>query len=112
MAGAMNDIALTLTRDADARAVIDALDRLLDPYGGTGAYGRDRQSSHAFLDSELQQLGGLARFMPPIFLIVAAFLVNMVLGRLIAIERPQIGLMRAVGYTRGEVAGITSSLRR
>jgi putative ABC transport system permease protein len=104
MEGAMNDVALTLTRGADPRAVIDTLDRLLDPYGGTGAYGRDRQGSHAFLDSELEQLGGLARFMPPVFLIVAAFLVNMVLGRLIAIERPQIGLMRAVGYTRGEVA--------
>lgn len=104
MEGAMNDIALTLTRGADARAVIGALDRLLDPYGGTGAYGRERQSSHAFLDSEIEQLGGLARFLPPIFLIVAAFLVNMVLGRLIAIERPQIGLMRAVGYTRAEVA--------
>jgi putative ABC transport system permease protein len=104
MQAAVNDIALTLTRDADARAVIAALDRLLDPYGGTGAYGRDRQGSHSFLDSELEQLGGLARFMPPVFLIVAAFLVNMVLGRLIAIERPQIGLMRAVGYTRAEVA--------
>jgi len=104
MQGAMNDIALTLTRGADERAVIATLDRLLDPYGGTGAHGRDRQASHSFLDSELEQLAGLARFMPPIFLIVAAFLVNMVLGRLIAIERPQIGLMRAVGYTRFEVA--------
>nr|WP_245243084.1 ABC transporter permease [Pararhodobacter sp. SW119] len=104
MDGAMNDIALSLTRGADRRAVIDALDRLLDPYGGTGAFGRDRQGSHSFLDSELEQLGALARFLPPIFLIVAAFLVNMVLGRLIAIERPQIGLMRAVGYTRAEVA--------
>ena len=104
MEGAMNDVALSLTRGADSRAVISALDRLLDPYGGTGAYGRDRQNSHSFLDSELEQLGGLARFLPPVFLIVAAFLVNMVLGRLIAIERPQIGLMRAVGYTRAEVA--------
>ena len=104
MDGAMNDVALTLTRGADERAVIDALDRLLDPYGGTGAFGRDRQESHAFLDSELEQLAGLALFMPPVFLIVAAFLVNMVLGRLIGIERPQIGLMRAVGYTRAEVA--------
>ena len=105
MDGAMNDVTLTLTRGADERAAIDALDRLLDPYGGTGAHGRDRQDSHAFLDSELQQLAGLAIFMPPVFLIVAAFLVNMVLGRLIGIERPQIGLMRAVGYTRAEVAG-------
>jgi len=105
MAGAVNDIALRLTREGDARAVIAALDRILDPYGGTGAYGRDRQVSHAFLDGELQQLGAMATFMPPIFLIVAAFLVNMVLGRLIAMERAQIGLMKALGYGRVEIAG-------
>lgn len=105
MIGAVNDIALRLTREGDERAVIAALDRLLDPYGGTGAYGRDRQVSHAFLDGELQQLGAMAAFMPPIFLIVAAFLVNMVLGRLIAMERTQIGLLKALGYDRAEIAG-------
>ncbi len=104
MNGAVNDIALRLTRGADERAVIAALDRLLDPYGGTGAHGRDRQVSHAFLDGELSQLGAMATYLPPIFLIVAAFLVNMVLGRLIALERAQIGLMKALGYGRGEIA--------
>ena len=104
MGGAVNDIALRLTRDADAHAVIAALDALLEPYGGTGAYGRDRQMSHVFLNGELQQLGAMAAFMPPIFLIVAAFLVNMVLGRLIALERAQIGLLKALGYARTDIA--------
>ncbi|MCC5971311.1 MAG: FtsX-like permease family protein [Pararhodobacter sp.] len=104
MGGAINDISLRLTRGADARAVIDQLDTILDPYGGTGAHGRDRQVSHAFLDGELQQLGVMATYMPPIFLLVAAFLVNMVLGRLIAKERAQIGLLKAVGYGTIEIA--------
>jgi len=104
MAGAVNEIAVRLARDGDERAVIAALDRLLDPYGGTGAYGRDRQVSHAFLDGELQQLGAMAAFMPPIFLLIAAFLVNMVLGRLITMERAQIGLMKALGYGRADIA--------
>lgn len=105
MGGAVNEIALRLTRDGDARAVSAALDLLLDPYGGTGAYGRDRQVSHAFLNGELQQLGAMTAFVPPIFLVVAAFLVNMVLGRLIAMERAQIGLLKALGYSRTEIAG-------
>ena len=105
MNAAVNDIALRLTRDGDERAVIAALDQLLDPYGGTGAYGRDRQLSHAFLEGELSQLAAMAAFIPPIFLIVAAFLVNMVLGRLIALERSQIGLLKALGYARREIAG-------
>lgn len=104
MGGAVNEIALRLTRDADEAAVIAALDALLADYGGTGAHGRDRQMSHAFLDGELQQLGVMAAFMPPIFLIVSAFLVNMVLGRLISLERAQIGLLKALGYARSEIA--------
>lgn len=104
MDGAFNDVTLRLTRDGNAPAVIAALDALLDPYGGTGAQDRDRQSSHAFLNSELQQLGAMALILPPIFLIVSAFLVNMVLGRLIALERPQIGLLKAVGYTTPAIA--------
>lgn len=104
MGGAVNEIALTLARGADERAVIDALDRLLDPFGGTGAVGRERQMSHAFLAGELQQLGVLATFLPPVFLAVAAFLVNMVLGRLIALERAQIGLMKAIGYSTAAIA--------
>ena len=105
MGGAVNEIALRLSRGADERAVIDALDRLLDPYGGTGAVGRDRQVSHSFLAGELQQLGVLATFLPPVFLGVAAFLVNMVLGRLIALERAQIGLLKAIGYGRAQIGG-------
>jgi len=104
MSGAVNEIALRLTRDADERAVIAALDALLAPYGGTGAHGRDRQVSHAFLDGELQHLGVMASYMPPIFLVVAAFLVNMVLGRLVTLERSQIGLLKALGYDRGQIA--------
>lgn len=104
MGGAVNEIALRLTRGADERAVIEALDRLIDPYGGTGAYGRDRQMSHAFLDGEMSQLTVMASSIPPIFLLVAAFLVNMVLGRLIKMERTQIGLLKAIGYGSAEIA--------
>ncbi len=41
--------------------------------------------------------------MPPVFFLVAAFLVNLVLARLIALERSQIGLLKAVGYSNAAV---------
>jgi len=104
MAGAFNEVSVRLARGGDARAVIASLDQMLAPYGGAGAQGRAEQTSHAFLASELQQLGALALYLPPVFLLVAGFLVNMVLARLIAMERPQIGLLRALGYTRREIA--------
>ena len=98
MEGAFNDVALTTLRNADGARIIEALDTVLAPYGGAGAYARKDQVSHAFLDSELTQLRAMARVIPPIFLFVSAFLVNMILSRLIALEREQIGLMKAVGY--------------
>ena len=45
--------------------------------------------------------------MPPVFFLVAAFLVNLVLARLIALERSQIGLLKAIGYSISAVPGIT-----
>lgn len=105
MEGAFNEISLRLTPDATVPAVVRALDQLLDPYGGAGAHDRDRQMSHAFLKSELEQLSAMAVVLPPVFFIVSAFLVNMVIGRLIALERQQIGLLKAVGYSTAQIAG-------
>jgi putative ABC transport system permease protein len=99
MTGAFNDVALATMRNTEARTVIEALDIILKPYGGTGAYERKDQISHAFLDSELTQLFAMATIIPPIFLFISAFLVNMILSRLIALEREQIGLLKAVGYS-------------
>lgn len=104
MEGAFNDVALRTQHGADTRAMIDALDAVLTRYGGTGAYGRADQVSHAFLDNELVQLRAMAAVIPPVFLFVSAFLVNMILTRLIALEREQVGLMKAVGYGAWAVA--------
>lgn len=103
--GAFSSLALKLAPGASEAAVIEDLDRLLAPYGGTGAHGRKDQLSHAFLDAELQQLRGMSRVLPPIFLLVAAFLVNMTLSRLVALEREQIGLLKAIGYGPLAIAG-------
>ncbi|WP_322419157.1 ABC transporter permease [Mesorhizobium huakuii] len=98
MDGAFNDVAIRTQRSADIQAIEDAVDLVLKPFGGTGAHGRADQISHAFLDNELVQLRAMATVIPPVFLFVSAFLVNMILSRLIVLEREQIGLMKAVGY--------------
>jgi putative ABC transport system permease protein len=79
------------------------MDRNLDRFGGVGAYSREDQISNWFLMNEIKQLRTTATILPVIFLAVAAFLVNMVLGRLIATERSEIGLMKAFGYRNAEV---------
>ncbi len=104
MKGAFNSLTLLLRSGQTEDAVKAQVDRLLKPYGGTGAYGRKDQISHAFLDSELDQLKAMARVIPPIFLLVSAFLINMILSRLIALEREQIGLLMALGYSGFTIA--------
>jgi len=102
--GAFNDVVLRLARDADERAVIDAVDALLARHGGRGAYGRDRMLSAQFLKDELTSLRTMASVLPPVFLLVAVFLVNVSLSRLVATERSNIGLLKAFGYDNLDVA--------
>jgi putative ABC transport system permease protein len=102
--GAFSNLAVQLETNANANLVIAKLDAALDRYGSQGAYGRKYQMSHAFLDSELNQLKAMSYALPPTFLLVAAFLVNMTLTRLIALEREQIGLLKALGYSSAAVA--------
>ena len=99
MKGAFNQVSLTLARDANEQDVIDRVDAVLASYGGTGAYGRADQFSNRFLSEELKQLRTMAIVFPAIFLGVAAFLLNVVLGRLIALQRDQIAILKAFGYS-------------
>ncbi len=101
--GAFNDVALSLLRGASPEEVIDRLDLLLARYGGIGAFDRKDQVSNWFVKNEMDQLKNLATILPAIFLSVAAFLTNMVLNRLIAIERSEIGLVKAFGYSSLEI---------
>ncbi len=98
MVGAFNEVDLTLTHGTPVQGVIDRLDHLLAPYGGIGAYGRDIQLSNRFLNEELKQLRTTATIFPIIFLGVAAFLLNVVVTRLIAMQREQIAILKAFGY--------------
>ncbi len=103
MTGAFNDISLKLDAHAQVQPVIDALDVLLEPYGSLGAYGRDRQQSNGFLDAEIRQLRGMAIILPPVFFGISAFLVAMVMGRIVTLERSEIGLLKALGYADLEI---------
>src|SRR5690606_32327907 len=79
------------------------MDRLLEPYGSAGAYGRDEQTSHEFLDNEITQLRTIAMIAPSIFLSVAAFLMNVVFSRLVAPPREQLATLQALGYGRASL---------
>ena len=99
MHGAFNDISVTLQKGAHTEDVIYQLDNLLAAYGSTGAYAREDQISNRFLSEELKSLKIMATLFPIIFFSVAAFLLNVVITRLIALEREQIATLKAFGYS-------------
>jgi putative ABC transport system permease protein len=95
---AYNEFLVRLERGANGDEVIRKLDTLLARYGGISAYPRSEQISDRFVTNELRQLSEMTGILPPIFLGVAAFLINMVLSRLIDAEHDTIGLLMAFGY--------------
>lgn len=95
--GTFNEAVLWLAPGAREHAVLAAVDRLLAPFGGYGATGRAEQPAHRFIDGELEELEVEATVIPFVFLGVAAFLLNVVLARLVAQERTQIATLRALG---------------
>jgi putative ABC transport system permease protein len=104
MAGAFNRVAIKLAPGADERRVIDETQRVLAPYGGREAYGRADQTSHAMLDNEIKEQHVLGSVLPSIFLGVAAFLLNVVVSRLVATQREQIAALKALGYPNASIA--------
>ena len=84
--------------DASADEVIARIDRILEPYGGLGAIPRALQLSHWTVENELSQLQTFGFMLPLIFLMVAAFILNVALTRALALQRPQIAALKALGY--------------
>jgi len=99
MDGAFNNVTLTVSKGTNEQDVIDRLDDILKPYGGIGAYAREDQLSNRFLSEELKQQKTIATIFPIIFFGVAAFLLNVVTSRLISLQREQIAVLKAFGYS-------------
>lgn len=104
MEGAFNDVSVEMQRGTSPDDIIFRIDELLEPYGGLGAYGRKDQLSHLILESDIEGLKSTGLIAPAIFLAVAAFLLNVVLSRMLALQREQIAALKAFGYSNFDVA--------
>jgi putative ABC transport system permease protein len=103
MEGGFNDVALKVMPGASVEEVVLQVDRLLAPWGGLGALPRRLQTSHWALDNELNQLQTFGFLVPVIFLAVAAFLLNVAMARTLAVQRPQIAALKALGYSNAAI---------
>jgi putative ABC transport system permease protein len=103
MEGGFNDVVLTLAPGTPPEATIASLDRLLAAYGGLGAIPRALQLSHWTVENELAQLQSFGFMLPLVFLMVAAFILNVALTRALALQRPQIAALKALGYANAAI---------
>ena len=104
MEGAFNSVLLRLAHGASSQTVVDALDRVLEPYGGFGAVGREDQISHKIVSQEINQQRVFGLVLPSIFLFVAAFILNVVLHRQVNAQRGEIAALKALGYDDRAIA--------
>jgi len=100
---AFNSLALTLEPGANERTIIAELDRQLLQYGARGAYGRKDHPSDIRVSDEIRVLRVLSIGFPLIFLSVAAFMTNSVVSRLLTLQREQIAILKAFGFSNRQI---------
>jgi putative ABC transport system permease protein len=103
MEGAFNDVSFALLPNTEAAGLLARIDAILEPYGGLGAYARADQVSHWYLSSELQQLRTIGVAVPAVFLLIGAYLLNVILARIVNNQREQIAVLKAFGYANAAV---------
>lgn len=108
MEGAFNSVLLRLQRGAatgaSSAAVVADLDRILDPFGNLGAVGREDQPSHKMVTQEIDEQRVIGTVLPSIFMLVAAFILNVVLHRQVNAQRGEIAALKALGYQDRAIA--------
>ncbi|MGW8178757.1 MAG: ABC transporter permease, partial [bacterium] len=99
----INEFCFLTDEGADSTAMISEAQNILKPYGIMDTVPRDEQPSNAALNMDLQELSEMAEVFPLLFLIVGALATYMLLTRMVHNQRTQIGIMRAMGYSRRQI---------
>lgn len=104
MQDAFNNILVKTLPGYPEQQLMTHLRTLLQPYGVRRVFAQQEQVSHRFISNEMKQLKIFATIIPLIFLSVTTFLLHMILKRLIAIQRPQIAIMKSLGFTNSQIS--------
>jgi putative ABC transport system permease protein len=103
LSGQVNQVVIKIAPGTDEKQIADKIKTILEPYGNLASYPRKQQLSDAVLSGEMDQLRMMARFLPSIFLGIAALIEFVMLGRMVKAQRSQIGTMKAIGYNNFQI---------
>ncbi|MDR1136568.1 MAG: FtsX-like permease family protein [Clostridiales Family XIII bacterium] len=83
--------------------MVDKLEKELDRYGSRGIVKKENQVSNLMMKDEINQLNSMAAALPAIFLLIAAMILAMMLGRMVKKDKQPIGVMKGLGYSSAQV---------
>lgn len=97
--GKINNLNVLVAKGSDRASVIDKVKDILQPYGLSEILTSEEVPSQAALQIDLDGFRESANVMAFLMMFVAAMAMYAMLSRLIWSQRPQIGLMKALGYS-------------
>lgn len=104
MRAACNNLLGEVDNPQELDVILDQAEKLLKPFGVFAKVKQEDQISNRFISDEIHGLGVSARIIPTLFLSVAALILLVLLNRMVRMERTQIGLLKAYGYSGWAVA--------
>jgi len=98
-----NEFCFLTEEGFDMNEIITQASGILQPYQIMEVMPREEQPSYDGLNMDLEQFNTLAELFPLLFIIVGVMATYILLTRIVYNQRTQIGLMRAMGYSRRQV---------
>ncbi len=103
LSGMFNDVVMTTRKDVSPLIVKERIAQVLSSGSTLSMTEREMQVSHRYTVNAIQQLYSVAIVPPAIFLAVASFLIYIATSRLVKMERENIAMQRAFGYSAWDV---------
>lgn len=98
-----NQLLFTVDDPENMDPVIAEVEQIMMYTGITDVITREEHLGNQMLQMDLEGFQSFALFFPLLFLGVACFSIYILLSRLVHTQRPFIGVMRAIGYTKKQI---------
>jgi len=99
----VNEVLITYMDGADEEEIVDAVGKLLKNYGLKQVVKRKDQLSNAVVAQEVESINMMATSVPFFFIGAAGLVLIMMLARMVKRDRIKIGILKALGYSNGNI---------
>ncbi|MBU4174788.1 MAG: FtsX-like permease family protein [Actinobacteria bacterium] len=82
---------------------IAAVEEIMKYTGIQNIITQDEHQGNVMMKADLESFKSFALFFPLMFLLIACFSIYILLSRLVYTQRPFVGVMRAIGYTKKQI---------